>query len=275
MTLRDLLKKKDKHEEPSSPSSPISNNRPSSDNRPSYDAPAPPEFRFVRSDTNTEEIISPPSFYSDVHPPTPPNKSARSPPPVPAPATESSPPESRNRFTRLRARSRAASSAAEEQLSPESQKARSQSRNRISQRLGLHRGPPSSSYVPDDLPDIPGGSGDAADEEQWEQRATRLAKENQRSRSASRPPTPVRISNLAPQIGSLNLTGDEGRVSTERARSQENLVSTKKIDDNIQEAIRLHEAGELSRATQMFGRLADPDGENNALSQVLYGLALR
>lgn len=25
----------------------------------------------------------------------------------------------------------------------------------------------------------------------------------------------------------------------------------------------------------MFGRLADPDGENNALSQVLYGLALR
>ena len=25
----------------------------------------------------------------------------------------------------------------------------------------------------------------------------------------------------------------------------------------------------------MFGRLADPHGENNALSQVLYGLALR
>jgi hypothetical protein len=25
----------------------------------------------------------------------------------------------------------------------------------------------------------------------------------------------------------------------------------------------------------MFGRLADPDGANNALSQVLYGLALR
>ena len=25
----------------------------------------------------------------------------------------------------------------------------------------------------------------------------------------------------------------------------------------------------------MFGRLADPEGHNNALSQVLYGLALR
>jgi hypothetical protein len=32
---------------------------------------------------------------------------------------------------------------------------------------------------------------------------------------------------------------------------------------------------ELVKSTTMFGRLADPDGENNALSQVLYGLALR
>lgn len=32
---------------------------------------------------------------------------------------------------------------------------------------------------------------------------------------------------------------------------------------------------DLRRSTAMFGRLADPDGENNALSQVLYGLALR
>jgi hypothetical protein len=46
-------------------------------------------------------------------------------------------------------------------------------------------------------------------------------------------------------------------------------------DENIQEAIRLHEAGEYERSTAMFGRLADPQGPNNALSQVLYGLALR
>jgi hypothetical protein len=32
---------------------------------------------------------------------------------------------------------------------------------------------------------------------------------------------------------------------------------------------------DLVNSTAMFGRLADPDGENNALSQVLYGLALR
>ena len=32
---------------------------------------------------------------------------------------------------------------------------------------------------------------------------------------------------------------------------------------------------DLTSSTKMFGRLADPNGENNALSQVLYGLALR
>ena len=32
---------------------------------------------------------------------------------------------------------------------------------------------------------------------------------------------------------------------------------------------------ELEKSTDMFRRLADPDGANNALSQVLYGLALR
>jgi hypothetical protein len=32
---------------------------------------------------------------------------------------------------------------------------------------------------------------------------------------------------------------------------------------------------ELERSTAMFGRLADPQGSNIALAQVLYGLALR
>lgn len=32
---------------------------------------------------------------------------------------------------------------------------------------------------------------------------------------------------------------------------------------------------ELEKSTQMFAQLADPNGANNALSQVLYGLALR
>lgn len=32
---------------------------------------------------------------------------------------------------------------------------------------------------------------------------------------------------------------------------------------------------ELEKSTEMFRQLADPNGANNALSQVLYGLALR
>lgn len=57
--------------------------------------------------------------------------------------------------------------------------------------------------------------------------------------------------------------------------SKEGIVGNPKVDDNLQEAIRLHEEGSLEEATRMFGRLADPGGQNNALSQVLYGLALR
>jgi hypothetical protein len=32
---------------------------------------------------------------------------------------------------------------------------------------------------------------------------------------------------------------------------------------------------DLEASTRMFKKLADPNGENHALSQVLYGLALR
>ncbi|KAL3963904.1 hypothetical protein ACCO45_000908 [Purpureocillium lilacinum] len=59
--------------------------------------------------------------------------------------------------------------------------------------------------------------------------------------------------------------------SRQRGRS----VSSKKIDQDIQEAIQLHEAGHLEKSTVLFARLADPQGANNPLSQVLYGLALR
>ncbi|KFX99684.1 hypothetical protein O988_03697 [Pseudogymnoascus sp. VKM F-3808] len=64
-------------------------------------------------------------------------------------------------------------------------------------------------------------------------------------------------------------------LGQELRRESVGVVGDKRADDNIQEAIRLHESGSLEEATRMFGRLADPGGENNALSQVLYGLALR
>jgi hypothetical protein len=58
-------------------------------------------------------------------------------------------------------------------------------------------------------------------------------------------------------------------------RDRSRSISDQEGDVNIQEAIRLHEEGDLTISTHMFGQLADPKGANNALSQVLYGLALR
>jgi hypothetical protein len=70
------------------------------------------------------------------------------------------------------------------------------------------------------------------------------------------------------------LLGQDGSEKP-RGRSRSPGISDAKGDVNIQEAIRLHEGGDLTASSNMFGQLADPRGANNALSQVLYGLALR
>ncbi|KAL2109325.1 hypothetical protein VUR80DRAFT_2581 [Thermomyces stellatus] len=102
----------------------------------------------------------------------------------------------------------------------------------------LHRREPTSENLPADLPQIENGEGH---DDEWEARAMMLAR--------SRP-------------GSA-----QGAPPTERAPAN--------VDEDIQEAIRLHEEGNLEASTRLFGRLADPKGANNSLSQVLYGLALR
>ncbi|KAJ2984867.1 hypothetical protein NUW58_g5834 [Xylaria curta] len=94
--------------------------------------------------------------------------------------------------------------------------------------------------------------------------------ERQRSRSQS--------VSASPSGSYTNLAGmNSGSGATERPPSKApgGVISSKEIDQDIQEAIRLHEEGDLERSTQLFGRLADPYGANNPLSQVLYGLALR
>ncbi|EWC46000.1 hypothetical protein DRE_04793 [Drechslerella stenobrocha 248] len=60
-----------------------------------------------------------------------------------------------------------------------------------------------------------------------------------------------------------------------RERSRTPTANDQGTDKNIQEAIRLHESGDLENSTKLFKQLADPAGANNPLSQVLYGLALR
>ena len=117
--------------------------------------------------------------------------------------------------------------------------------------------PPASSHVPQDLPDIPDSTADR--EAAWEKRATLLV-------GGSDPPTArSRSDSVASQV-------DDVSASLSRSRAAQVYGLTQ---ENIQEAIRLHEASQYERSTAMFGRLADPNGPNNPLSQVLYGLALR
>ena len=245
MPLRDILKKKAKVANTVTPVE--------------LEVEEPPVFTFMRSDTHTQEIISPPTFSS---------KESSNPPSFTDGHTES-------RTSRLfKGRSRSvsnASAASTASRTSEQSNAKSPHSKRLSERLHLRRSVASSASVPQDLPEIltadaEGTDGGAGVESQWVKRATMLAKQNDESRS--RPASPVG-----------GPTADSGAFKnmaiSESPGQEKGVVSSQSVDDNIQEAIRLHEAGELETSTRMFGRLADPNGDNNALSQVLYGLALR
>ncbi|KAL4957372.1 hypothetical protein BDW69DRAFT_180690 [Aspergillus filifer] len=204
-----------------------------------------PEIRFIRSDTTTQDIIIPPSPLDDDE-----DRLAS-----PRPSSSSSNRRSLNPFSRSRS-----PSELQEPASP----TRPRGERRLSHLLRRDRRGSSASSVniPPDLPQIATDTVDEQEREaQWEKRATILA---QRS----------------PQHGSPNRSPAGSGLGTENIRPRSRSSSHSRITDpqgdvNIQEAIRLHEAGELEQSTRMFAQLADPNGANNALSQVLYGLALR
>ncbi|KAI0866446.1 hypothetical protein F4860DRAFT_457253 [Xylaria cubensis] len=264
MGLRDLIKKKERLGESDAGYSETLNRL------------AGPEFTFIRSDTNTREIIYPPSPRPAINR----HLSARE--------TGSAASKARRSLDVFRPRSRGSSgssllSASGDSDGGDSPTKKEKEHRRLSHRLGLARPPRTSEYVPDNLPEnLPQinitNSNDPttaeskeakeAREQQWEKRATILATTNEerqksRSRSVSASPSPSYT-----DLGSYN--NANGGMDTSPPR-----VSSKEIDQDIQEAIRLHEEGDLERSTQLFGRLADPYGANNPLSQVLYGLALR
>jgi len=237
MTLKDLLRKKDKIKDDVTP---VIVPTPQRD-------PSPPEFTIMRSDTNTQELIRPPTFASDS-------------PPIP---TED------HSITKRLSRLRSSSSVSTKSNYGE------KSERRLSQRLHLRSGSRASSQssinVPTDLPDIQDLSIEGEEKEaKWEERATILAKQNPNTRPMSqelkpRPTTPNQAlrERLQGSPKAVQLGGRPG-VGT---RS----ISSAQGDENIQEAIRLHEAGDLARSTAMFGRLA----EGNAMAQIMFGLALR
>lgn len=206
------------------------------DSIPTVEEPDPvPEFTFLRTTTHIQEVITPPAFPDEHH--LPPQSPSK-------------------RHSRLRRLSSAS------QKSSASEKERPKAEKRLSERLHLSSRSRSASStsvnIPTDLPEIEGSVARNPEEEaEWEKRATLLAKGNSIARPGS---------------GGAN---HEEKTEGSGKRSRSVSVSDQKGDDDIQEAIRLHEEGDLARSTEMFGRLADPNGANNALSQVLYGLALR
>lgn len=273
MGLRDILKKKDRIEDSSQNSSEDAVNRLQA-----------PEFTFIRSDTHTQQVIHPPSDPNDFHgshedlnylsanDATQPTSSGNG-------ATRSNRLSDAFRSTRSSRGSSVSSRHSSGALTPE--KGPSPGR-RLSQRLHLSRAPASSENVPANLPEIvttTASDDPTTAEVQWEKRATILAETAgknealQRSRESSPLPSPA-LSSPASMIhgdfaSMLRIVEDDG------ADPKNGIASTPAIDTNIQEAIRLHEAGELEQSTKLFGVLADPNGANNPLSQVLYGLALR
>lgn len=235
MPLKDLLKKRHKTHEDSA--------------QPDLDpAQAPfPQVTIVRTDTHTQEILNPPSFDGDHDI-------------VPAPHNLTPPKKTRSRLRKGSTASVSSQTSEPEVSSPVSR--------RISQRLHLSKEPrKSSEFVPEDLPVIAASYEKGADtqdkEAQWEDRATRLAHQD-----GAHPKSPVGTQPPHEAMSQLGLSDRPASRPSSRGRS----VSDAAEDMNIQEAIRLHEAGDLARATQMFGRLAD---SGNVLSQVLYGLSLR
>ncbi|KAI9868989.1 MAG: hypothetical protein M1813_002812 [Trichoglossum hirsutum] len=222
MTLKDLLRKKDRPKDNDAPLADQAN-------------PAVPEFTFLRTDTNTAEYITPPTFAGDITNPVATDQQQRK--------------RSRSLLSGRRPSTASAPSEKGEKRLSERLHLRSHSRNASS----------SSVNLPQDLPSITDGMREKEDQEaEWEHRATLLARGNRYE--ASQPASLGDTMTLEPNTG---------------RKSRSMSVSSSSGDENIQEAIRLHEAGELERSTTMFGRLADPKGSNVALAQVLYGLALR
>lgn len=237
-----------------------------------------PEITFVRTDTFTEETIFPPA--SPITENDADHDSHLS--PETASGTPARGRLSLDVFRSNRSRSQSMSS-----------NPKSPTVARRMSRFHLHRSPVSSENVPQDLPPVPaivvpeGDEDKEGKEAQWEKRATMLARKNSeaRSRPGTRPASPTRsVSNdfARMRLGSVSgpaeaeewpLKNEPGPVAPPPPVTK--AVSSKAIDEDIQQAIKLHEEGNLEESTALFGKLADPEGANNPLSQVLYGLALR
>ncbi|KAK7923373.1 hypothetical protein PG985_007444 [Apiospora marii] len=301
MGIRDMLKKKDRLAEGYSADAATTVNK-----------LAAPEFTFIRTDTHTEERIFPPSTPQDEYltakdsfPAAPAATKPRRSLDVFKSRSRGNSASSANNNDTSKNHKEATAAAAVPPTSPLLPQNQQQSQTslrpketvgrRLSHRLHIGtsstpRRTSTSEFVPENLPTI-NLPPDAAEPE-WEARATALAHQTEqaRSRSGSVTPSPLAEKANPYELPPLDMGIDRGIIdgitgtttsTTTAAAGNEprptttRKVSSQQIDADIQEAIRLHEDGQLEQSTVKFGILADPNGANNPLSQVLYGLALR
>ncbi|KAJ5591889.1 uncharacterized protein N7459_002258 [Penicillium hispanicum] len=249
LSLREILHKREYYANDESPSraavAPLS---PTS--------PPPPEITFSRTDTFGHEVTTPSADldgYDD-------------PPPRSLDSDRPSSTSTRRSFQLFRRSSRSGSVSSPSPPQPRRERRLSHLLH-LDHRRSRSNSRDSSANIPADLPQIlDEQGGDKQEREaQWEKRATVLVQHNAQIGS------PGLSSPLQPEADwSLHVEQEPRSRSSSHSR-----VGDLREDTNIQEAIRLHESGDLERSTKLFGRLADPNGANNPLSQVLYGLALR
>ncbi|KAL8712446.1 MAG: hypothetical protein Q9220_003294 [cf. Caloplaca sp. 1 TL-2023] len=255
MTLRDLLKKREKIKEDGEKSHPAA----------AEEETTPSQFTFMRSDTHTQEVISPPTFAED-H----------------ISEVSKDPHHQSKLFSRFRSASNASTAST----------VSSRTEKRLSSRLHLGSHSRSSSigstHLPSDLPAISDEVGEGEEKDaQWEKRATILAQGNLAARSRGnsesgsnlghRPGTSRSISDAQGDVGKHHLIlRNYKRPFKKQSGStrQEVCVTVYMIDaDPAIERSTLTDKPkiDLERSTAIFGRLA----ENNAMAQIMYGLALR
>jgi hypothetical protein len=261
MPLRDVLKKRSNIQGDAT-----STRSTSSNSLPSLPNPVP-EFTFMRTTTHEQEVIIPPSYPGDEAPPAP----------------EQVPAEKKRRsifrkssasFVSTFASNTTLPSHSEEKEPPAALPVRPKNDRKLSERLhfgrsrGLSRSE-SSSHLPNDLGDAPQNTPAPSDPPDAKGRVKETeTKENKIQREAQweKRATVMALSNPI-------LDGDKSESGEKKTHRRSTSLEEGEAD--IQEAIRLHEQGDLEHSTQIFGKLADPDGANNPLCQVLYGLALR
>lgn len=217
-----------------------------------------PEFTFMRTTTHEQEVIVPPSYPGDDEPK----------PEQQLPAER----RRRNIFRKSSANVLPTTSSLGTHV--EELPVRPKNERKLSERLhfgrsrGLSRSE-SSSHLPDDLGDAPKNTPAPLDPPDAKGKIKEMeTKENKLQREAQ-------WEKRATMMALKNPLLDGEKAGAGASKGHRRTGSLEEGEDDIQEAIRLHEAGDLERSTIIFGRLADPNGANNPLSQVLYGLALR